>query len=170
MTDWRKTSGHPTPPATLLPSAIRPLPSVICHSPFATCHLPSAIPDSLSPLLLLADPRDVRLGIELLACALVAHEPHGAEDRPLGPWAVVLAANRPSNSGVAVGVAAVHLVRNARTVPWDTEHRPNSRRLARGMCLSKKTRPMPRLLNQRTGDSHYHWTKKWGAGHEGVSY
>src|SRR5208337_428847 len=110
MTDWRKTSGHPTPPATLLPSAIRPLPSVICHSPFAICHLPSAIPDSLSPLLLLADPRDVRLGIELLACALVAHEPHGAEDRPLGPWAVVLAANRPGNSGVAVGVAAVHLV------------------------------------------------------------
>ncbi len=32
------------------------------------------------------------------------------------------------------------------------------------MCLSKKTRPIPRLLNQRTGDSHYHWTKKWGAG------
>ena len=28
----------------------------------------------------------------------------------------------------------------------------------------KKTRPMPRLLNQRTRDSHYHWTKKWGAG------
>ncbi len=28
-----------------------------------------------------------------------------------------------------------------------------------------KTRPIPRLLNQRTGDSHYHWTKKWGAGH-----
>ena len=27
------------------------------------------------------------------------------------------------------------LIRNARTVPWDTEHRPNSRRLARGMCL-----------------------------------
>src|SRR5271157_1102288 len=85
-------------------------PFAVCHSPFAICHLPSAIPDSLSPLLLLADPRDVRLGIELLACALVAHEPHGAEDRPLGPWAVVLAANRPGNSGVAVGVAAVHLV------------------------------------------------------------
>ena len=33
------------------------------------------------------------------------------------------------------------------------------------MCLSKKTRPIPRLLNKRTGDSHYHWTKKWGAGH-----
>ena len=33
------------------------------------------------------------------------------------------------------------------------------------MCLSKKTRPIPRLLNERTGDSHYHWTKKWGAGH-----
>ncbi len=32
------------------------------------------------------------------------------------------------------------------------------------MCLSKKTRPIPRLLNERTGDSHYHWTKKWGAG------
>ena len=29
------------------------------------------------------------------------------------------------------------LIRNARTVPWDTEHRPNSRRLARGMCLSR---------------------------------
>src|SRR5208337_83605 len=29
----------------------------------------------------------------------------------------------------------------------------------------KKTRPIPRLLNQRTGNSHYHWTKKWGAGH-----
>ena len=57
------------------------------------------------------------------------------------------------------------IIRNARTVPWDTEHRPNSRRLARGMCLSKKTRPIPRLLNERTGDSHYHWTKKWGAGH-----
>jgi hypothetical protein len=28
-----------------------------------------------------------------------------------------------------------------------------------------KTCPIPRLLNQRTGDSHYHWTKKWGAGH-----
>ncbi len=56
------------------------------------------------------------------------------------------------------------IIRNARTVPWDTEHRPNSRRLARGMCLSKKTRPIPRLLNKRTGDSHYHWTKKWGAG------
>ena len=27
------------------------------------------------------------------------------------------------------------IIRNARTVPWDTEHRPNSRRLARGMCL-----------------------------------
>ena len=24
--------------------------------------------------------------------------------------------------------------------------------------------PIPRLLNERTGDSHYHWTKKWGAG------
>ena len=56
------------------------------------------------------------------------------------------------------------IIRNARTVPWDTEHRPNSRRLARGMCLSKKTRPIPRLLNERTGNSHYHWTKKWGAG------
>src|SRR4051794_25159341 len=33
------------------------------------------------------------------------------------------------------------------------------------MCLSMKTRPIPRLLDQRTGDSHYHWTKKWGAGH-----
>jgi hypothetical protein len=33
------------------------------------------------------------------------------------------------------------------------------------MCLSKKTRPIPRLLNERIGDSHYHWTKKWGAGH-----
>ena len=32
------------------------------------------------------------------------------------------------------------------------------------MCLSKKTRPIPRLLNERTGNSHYHWTKKWGAG------
>ena len=30
--------------------------------------------------------------------------------------------------------------------------------------LPKKTCPIPRLLNQRTGDSHYHWTKKWGAG------
>ena len=28
-----------------------------------------------------------------------------------------------------------------------------------------KTCPIPRLLNQRTDDSHYHWTKKWGAGH-----
>ena len=29
-----------------------------------------------------------------------------------------------------------------------------------------RTCPTPRLLNQRTGDSHYHWTKKWGAGHK----
>ena len=58
------------------------------------------------------------------------------------------------------------IIRNARTVPWDTEHRPNSRRPARGMCLSKKTRPIPRLLNERPGDSHYHWTKKWGAGQQ----
>ncbi len=28
-----------------------------------------------------------------------------------------------------------------------------------------KTCPIPRLLNRRTGDPHYHWTKKWGAGH-----
>ena len=41
--------------------------------------------------------------------------------------------------------------------------------LARGMCLSKKTRPIPRLLNKRTGDSHYHWTKKSGAGHSLVA-
>ena len=27
------------------------------------------------------------------------------------------------------------IIRNARTVPWDTEHRANSRRLARSMCL-----------------------------------
>jgi protein-tyrosine phosphatase len=27
-----------------------------------------------------------------------------------------------------------------------------------------------RLLNQRTGDSHYHWTKKWGAGHMALPY
>src|SRR5271157_6403702 len=105
MTDWRKTSGHPTPPATLLPSAIRPLPSVICHLSFAIRHSGLTLAPFPS-----RRPRDVRLGIELLACALVAHEPHGAEDRPLGPWAVVLAANRPGNSGVAVGVAAVHLV------------------------------------------------------------
>ncbi len=37
------------------------------------------------------------------------------------------------------------------------------------MCLSKKTCPIPRLLNQRTGDSHYHWTKKWGAGQHGTA-
>src|SRR5271157_4667022 len=90
--------------------AIRHPPSAIRHLSFAIRHLPSAIPDSLSPLLLLADPRDVRLGIELLARALVAHEPYSAKDRPLGPWAIVLAANGPGNSGVAVGVAAVHLV------------------------------------------------------------
>ncbi len=28
-----------------------------------------------------------------------------------------------------------------------------------------KTCPILRLLNQRIGNSHYHWTKKWGAGH-----
>src|SRR3954447_12668164 len=33
------------------------------------------------------------------------------------------------------------------------------------MCLSRKTYPTPRLMNQRTGDFHYRWTKKWGAGH-----
>ena len=35
-----------------------------------------------------------------------------------------------------------------------------------------KTRPSPRLLNNRTDDSHYHWTKKWGAGqlHGSVSH
>src|SRR5271157_159326 len=97
-------------------------PSVICHLSLAICHLPSAIRHlpfailpsailhSLSPLLLPADPRDVRLGIEFSPRALVAHEPHGAIDRPLGPWAIVLAANGPGNSGAAVGVAAVHLV------------------------------------------------------------
>jgi hypothetical protein len=31
------------------------------------------------------------------------------------------------------------------------------------MCLSKSTRLSRRLLNNRTGDSHYRWTKKWGA-------
>ena len=56
---------------------------------------------------------------------------------------------------------------NARTVPWDIRHRPNSRPLVRGMCLSMKTDPIHRPLNQRTGDSHYRWTKKWGAGQYG---
>src|SRR5690349_6454388 len=32
------------------------------------------------------------------------------------------------------------------------------------MCLSMRTCPIPRLLNPRTDDSHYRWTKKWGAG------
>src|SRR5208337_12782 len=122
MTDWRKTPCHPAFAVRQPPFAIRHLPSVICPLSFAICplslalcHLPSAICHSailhsLSPLLLLADPRDVRLGIEFSLRALVAHEPHGAKDRPLGPWAIVLAANGPGNSGVAVGVAAVHLV------------------------------------------------------------
>src|SRR5271157_6586423 len=117
MTDEPKTSRPPpflichSPSAIChLPSAVRHLPFAICHSPSAIRHLPSVMLAPLSALLLFADPRDVRLGIELLARALVAHEPHGAEDRPLGPWAVVLAAYRPGNSGVAVGVAAVHLI------------------------------------------------------------
>ena len=33
------------------------------------------------------------------------------------------------------------------------------------LCLSMKTCRIPRLLNQRTGNPRYHWTKKWGAGH-----
>src|SRR5512135_2024680 len=32
------------------------------------------------------------------------------------------------------------------------------------MCLSMRTRPSHWLLNNRTNDSHYPWTKKWGAG------
>jgi hypothetical protein len=32
-----------------------------------------------------------------------------------------------------------------------------------------KTCPTPRILNHRTGDSHYRWTKKWGAGQLGLS-
>src|SRR5262249_17891939 len=33
------------------------------------------------------------------------------------------------------------------------------------MCLSMKTCSILRPVNRRTDDSHYHWTKKWGAGH-----
>src|SRR5208337_4740498 len=110
LAEYLMSSGLCRPPAALChpPSVICHLSFAICHLPSAIRHLPSAIPDSLSPLL--ADPRDIRLGIELLARALVAHEPYSAKDRPLGPWAIVLAANGPGNSGVAVGVAAVHLV------------------------------------------------------------
>ena len=35
--------------------------------------------------------------------------------------------------------------------------------LVRGMCLSMKTCPIPRLLNRRTGISHYRWIKKRGS-------
>src|SRR5271157_4367857 len=104
MTDRRKTPCQPAFAVCHLSFAICHLPSVTCHPSFAI--LPSAILHSLSPLLLLADPRDVRLGIEFSPRALVAHEPYSAKDRPLGPWAIVLAANGPGNSGVAVGVAA----------------------------------------------------------------
>ena len=56
-------------------------------------------------------------------------------------------------------------IRNVRTVRWATRPRPNSQPLVRGMCLSKRTRPSLLLLNNRPHDSHYPWTKKWGAGH-----
>src|SRR5271157_2296505 len=122
MTDRRKTLCQPAFAVRHLSFAICHLPSVICRLSLAICHLPSAIRHlpfailpsailhSLTPLLLLADPRDVRLGIEFSPRALVAHEPYSAKDRPLGPWAIVLAADGPGNSGVAVGVATVHLV------------------------------------------------------------
>ena len=35
------------------------------------------------------------------------------------------------------------------------------------MCLLKRPRPSHWLLNIRTHDSHYRWTKKWGAGQGG---
>ncbi len=63
-----------------------------------------------SSLLEPLDAVDVGLRVELLAGALVAHEPDHAEDRPLAPGAVVLAADGPGHACVAVGVPAVHEV------------------------------------------------------------
>ena len=86
------------------------------------CREPDSGRTSL-PLRDLADPGDVPRRVELLPRALVAHEPDRAEDRPLGPGAIVLAADRPGHAGVAVGVASVHLVAVVE-IQRDLERRP----------------------------------------------